>query len=269
MLNKGKPSREHTYPAIRAALVRLLHAWGSPFVLADIPQGCRIQATACDITGRWAAGWVAGAPAGCLPGGLAGSITRACRQALAGRHQRARLLQPSRHIPPACPTPNPRPAGWLHSPEADRALSAFNARADGGRAPLAKEVFFQQDAGAEARCAEAFAAVRHFEACYCVADSALPPAYLGAREDWVATCISFSALFGLKDEVLHDGVLLLDRAVAAGGDQLLSLNAAALVVSCLLISARQGETGGRSRGGVCGGGGGSEDDSKRWAGPGM
>lgn len=47
---------------------------------------------------------------------------------------------------PHTPTP---PTGWLHSPEADRALAAFNARADGGRAPLAKEVFFQQDAAAE------------------------------------------------------------------------------------------------------------------------
>lgn len=179
VLNKGKPSREHTYPAIRAALCSLLRAWASPFTLTDIPQGCRIQATACDIT------------------------------------------------------------GWLHSPEADRALAAFNARADGGRAPLAKEVFFQQDAAAEARCAEAFAAVRHFESCYCVPDAALPPTYLTAREDWFATCASFAAVFGLKDEVLHDAMLLLDRAVAAAGDQLLSLNAAALVVSCLLISARQ------------------------------
>ncbi|KAL4422946.1 hypothetical protein ABPG75_009143 [Micractinium tetrahymenae] len=179
VLNKGKPSREHTYPAIRAALCSLLRAWASPFALTDIPQGCRIQATACDIT------------------------------------------------------------GWLHSPEADRALAAFNARADGGRALLAKEVFFQQDAAAEARCAEAFAAVRHFESCSCVPDSALPASYLGAREGWFATCASFAAVFGLKDEVLHDAVLLLDRAVAAAGDQLLTLNAAALVVSCLLISARQ------------------------------
>ena len=54
MLNKGKPSREHTYPAIRAALLSLLSAWGSPFTLTDVPQGCRIQATACDITGALA-----------------------------------------------------------------------------------------------------------------------------------------------------------------------------------------------------------------------
>ena len=51
---------------------------------------------------------------------------------------------------------------------------------------------------------------------------------------------SAAGAFGLKDEVQHDAILLLDRAVAAGGQQLLALNAAALVVSCLLISARQG-----------------------------
>ena len=47
--------------------------------------------------------------------------------------------------------PLPPPTAWLHTPKADRALAATNARADGGRAPLAKEVFFQEDAGAEVR----------------------------------------------------------------------------------------------------------------------
>ncbi len=50
MLNKGKPSREHTFPAIKAALQSMLLAWGSPFVLIDIAAGCRIEALACDIT---------------------------------------------------------------------------------------------------------------------------------------------------------------------------------------------------------------------------
>lgn len=93
----------------------------------------------------------------------------------------------------------------------------------------------------QAQCTEAFAAVRHFEGLYCVADAALPPSYLTARPDWFSTAATFAAAFSLKDEVLHDALLLLDRAVAAGGEQLLGLNAAALLVACLLISARQGE----------------------------
>jgi hypothetical protein len=182
VLNKGKPSREHTYPAIRAALLSLLSAWGSPFTLTDVPQGCRIQATACDIT------------------------------------------------------------AWLHQPEADRALAAFNARAAGsepGGRPLAKELFFQEDIQAEARCAEAYSAVRAFESRCCVADTSLPASFVSARADWVSTAATFAAAFRLKDESLHDGVLLLDRAVAAGGEQLLGLNAAALIVGCLLIASRQ------------------------------
>jgi pentatricopeptide repeat domain-containing protein 1 len=92
----------------------------------------------------------------------------------------------------------------------------------------------------QARCAEAFAAVRHFEGRYCVADEALPASYLAARQEWFGTAASFAGAFGLKDEVLHDALLLLDRAVAAGGEQLLALDAGALITSCLLIAARQG-----------------------------
>lgn len=83
------------------------------------------------------------------------------------------------------------------------------------------------------------AAVRHFEGRYCVADGALPPSYVAARADWFATAATFAGAFGLSDEALHDSVLLLDRAVAAGGEELLSMNAAALVVACLVIAARQ------------------------------
>ena len=44
---------------------------------------------------------------------------------------------------------------------------------------------------------------------------------------------------GVKDEVLHDACLLLDRTVAAGGAGALALPPAALVVACVLITARQ------------------------------
>jgi hypothetical protein len=82
--------------------------------------------------------------------------------------------------------------------------------------------------------------VRHFEGRYCVADEVLPASYLAARQEWFGTAASFAGAFGLKDEVLHDALLLLDRAVAAGGEQLLALDAGALITSCLLIAARQG-----------------------------
>ncbi len=92
----------------------------------------------------------------------------------------------------------------------------------------------------QARCAEAYSAVRAFESRCCVSDASLPASFVAARSDWVSTAATFAAAFRLKDESLHDGVLLLDRAVAAGGEQLLGLNAAALIVGCLLIASRQG-----------------------------
>ena len=162
MLNKGKPSREHTYPAIRAALLSLLRAWGSPFTLTNVPQGCRIAASAADITGaharlprchglccavlgREGEGWVVAASAARITG--ASALCSAVRFQPAFSHPG--LASPS-------PTPSlsltlPPHTAWLHTPKADRALAAYNARADGGRAPLAKEVFFQEDAGAEVR----------------------------------------------------------------------------------------------------------------------
>lgn len=141
MLNKGKPSREHTYPAIRAALLSLLSAWGSPFTLADVAQGCRIQATACDITGALPK---VPQPSGGVVGGLA---------SLAGCKVVSPVPPRSTSPPPhptslPCSLPSPRLPAWLHLPEADRALAAFNARAAGnepGGRPLAKELFFQED----------------------------------------------------------------------------------------------------------------------------
>ena len=79
-----------------------------------------------------------------------------------------------------------------------------------------------------------------FERRYTVADAELPPGYLGARKDWFATASTLASAFGLKEDVQHDALLLLDRSLAAGGEQLLGgVNAGALVLACLLTAARQ------------------------------
>ena len=281
MLNKGKPSREHTYPAIRAALLSLLHAWGSPFTLADVPQGCRIQATACDITGAAAAllcSW---------NGGRLGSQWHRAGSrcsALASFQAPPRCTQP---LPPPC-----RLAAHARGGPRAGGLQRARWRRRGGRPPPGQGAVlpggragrggcWALGAGCwvpfshqppprrllnppppppspapplpQARCAEAFAAVRSFESRYCVGDAALPPSFVAARADWFSTAATFAAAFRLKDESLHDGVLLLDRAVAAGGEQLLGVNAAALIVGCLLIASRQGGLPrGRGGGGLAG-----------------
>ena len=51
-LNKGKPSRDHTYPVIKEALVAKLSAWNAPLDLADIPVGCQIYGKSHEVT-KW------------------------------------------------------------------------------------------------------------------------------------------------------------------------------------------------------------------------
>ena len=49
VLNKGKPSREHTYPVIKEALVAKLKAWRAPLNLVDVPVGCKIFGSKAEI----------------------------------------------------------------------------------------------------------------------------------------------------------------------------------------------------------------------------
>lgn len=204
VLNKGKPSREHTYPAIKAALTAALAAWGSPFTLCDVPQGCRIEASAADA------------------------------------------------------------AEWLGTPAAEAALAAFGTRLE-SPAAAARDAFFQEDSLVEARCAEAFSAVGRFEAAYAAAMAAAAaaegafegtPADDAAAQDgedaadaalaltkqrhrWFNATADLAGVLGYSDEVVHDATLLLDRAVAAGGNRPLGVSPAAAVVAALFISARQ------------------------------
>lgn len=84
----------------------------------------------------------------------------------------------------------------------------------------------------------------------------LPAQYLERRREWFTTSATYAAALGLKDEVVVDSLLLLDRCLAAG-EGATSVPPALLVLSCLLISARQGgkEGGGlwgRGKGVFCG-----------------
>jgi hypothetical protein len=73
----------------------------------------------------------------------------------------------------------------------------------------------------------------------------LPATYLEQRREWFTTAATFAAALGLKDEVVIDSLLLLDRAMALGGEQATAVMPALLVLACLLISARQGAAGWR------------------------
>jgi hypothetical protein len=68
----------------------------------------------------------------------------------------------------------------------------------------------------EARAREAFGAVAHFEATRCLCVSRMGAEYLAARPALVRRASEAGASLGLPPEVVHDSVLLLDRAMSTG-----------------------------------------------------
>lgn len=182
VLNKGKPSREHTYPAIRAALCAMLTAWSAPLELVDIAQGCRIEGAAAEV------------------------------------------------------------AEWVRTPPVERAASGFAMREESPR-NLHRDAYFHEDSLVEARCAEAFAAVRRFESVYAATAAAVAEegGSTEQRKEQFRAAAMLAARMGLSDEVLYDGFLLIEKALAAAKDTAQELSQVAVVAACLDIAAKQGE----------------------------
>lgn len=234
ILNKGKPSREHTYPAIKAALTSSLVSWASPFVLSDVPQGCRIEAPANEVC-EW----------------LATPDAEATLAAFAAQGSGGRAVE----------SPNGSNASGANS------AGSGNADCGGGNSAggaAARDAFFHEDSMVESRCTEAFSAVGRFESAYTPA-LIDPAVVLGATEGgeeeaaaataaaakdaavalatqrrrWFRATADLASVLGYSDEVVHDATLLLDRAVAAAGSKPLGVTPAAAVVAGLFIAARQ------------------------------
>ena len=92
--------------------------------------------------------------------------------------------------------------------------SLDHANALGGRSM--DDFDFSKEAAVERRCSDAFAAVQHFEKTHCLALQHMALPYLQRRPQLVATCLAQAAQLGLKDEVSHDAVLLMDRTMSTG-----------------------------------------------------
>jgi hypothetical protein len=213
ILNKGKPSREHTYPAIRAALLAMLKAWKSPFVLTDISQGCRIEAPAME-----ASAWVHG------------------NQADAAL---ARFVDTNHE------SINPVGLGK----ESFNSLNAFNAFAQEdavveGRCSEAYAAVRQFEAAYERNVAS------RGKGLLCNgtpisqdAEESQHPDDLGTlkakeRKKWFDGTAELAKAVGLSEEVMHDAFLLSERAIAAAREPL-GTNRLALAVACLATAARQ------------------------------
>ena len=65
------------------------------------------------------------------------------------------------------------------------------------------------------RCQEAFAAVKEFESNHCLSVQSMGNAYTAARAGLVTALLGLQDKLQLRDDVVHDAVLLMDRAMSA------------------------------------------------------
>jgi hypothetical protein len=90
----------------------------------------------------------------------------------------------------------------------------------------------------EARCSEAFAAVRHFEKTHCLALQNMSYSYLQRRNELVSQALDVAIKLGATEEVAHDAVLLMDRVMSTSLDlqpDLMDI----LALACVAITVRQ------------------------------
>ncbi len=66
-------------------------------------------------------------------------------------------------------------------------------------------------------CQEAFAAAQHFENTHGLVLSNMSPGYVQQRPVLISRLLDLSSKLGLRDEVVHDAVLLMDRTASQVG----------------------------------------------------
>lgn len=220
VLNKGKPSREHTYPDIRAALISLLSTWSTPFVLSDVSQGCRIEARTKDVL-EWLRTPMADQALLPFTSILADSFNLSQRDA---------AFQNDVLIEQRCS-------------EAFSAIRCFEAagfqvlRDSGKRLDTSGEDRDQNsNLSATVRNDKEKSALKEK-----VREVHLDNPFILQRSDWFRTASMLSTAFGFPDEALYDGFLLADRTLAALISQgtPLEVSITALIVACLMMAAEQ------------------------------
>ncbi|GBF98291.1 hypothetical protein Rsub_10954 [Raphidocelis subcapitata] len=103
-----------------------------------------------------------------------------------------------------------------------------------------------REASARRQCHDAFAAVARFEGSHSLQLGSMGAAYLGQRTALVSALLEAGSSLGVADEVIHDSVLLLDRALSVASGvppELLPLVAGAALHLASLQGAADGAAG--------------------------
>lgn len=176
-LNKGKPSREHTYPIIKEALLAKIKSWKMPLDLSDVSIGCQISGEISELL-----------------------------QSLAKSEPKSSL---------------------------ERFIALANHEIPSSRA------IYQDDAITEARCVQAFRAVRQFESLN--VDSENKKKKAGGIGDQHRLFLDMGALAescNYPEDILYDAFDILMRFIEHGGDIKL-IGEHELVGACFLLAVEQ------------------------------
>jgi len=104
-------------------------------------------------------------------------------------------------------------AEWLCSDETKHALKRYVE--DGLHVEMSREIL-AEDLETEARCREAFMAVRQFEDTHSLRYDLMGQGYLEQRRELVYMAYGIGNQYDLKEETVHDAILIMDRIMSTG-----------------------------------------------------
>jgi pentatricopeptide repeat domain-containing protein 1 len=102
----------------------------------------------------------------------------------------------------------PQLAAWVRSDAFSAQMASLFPGSTADQPQAACEALTQQ------QCSEAFGAVQRFESSHNLVLQNMSLSYLQQRASLVSSLLEKGTALGLKDEVVHDGVLLLDRTAS-------------------------------------------------------
>ncbi|KXZ56011.1 hypothetical protein GPECTOR_2g1563 [Gonium pectorale] len=130
-------------------------------------------------------------------------------------------------------------AEWVTSTSFNAQLASLFPIANSTK--MTDEIYVMREQQVTQECQEAFAAVQHFENTHGLVLSNMSPAYVQQRPVLISRLLDLSSKLSLRDEVVHDAVLLMDRT-ASQAKQVPEDVLPLVGVAALIIAAKQGDS---------------------------
>lgn len=212
--DKGRTSKEQGNLVVKEAVAAMMSSWRAPFM----PTQDSIYAGILEANGRDVAAWLMDA----------------------GFEERLFGFFPCTNITPSN-------ANKVFLFNEDFLLIGKKASFEDGlkndKNIIRDDPTFANEIAVESGCTKAFSAVHHFESSHSLTLQAMGITYLQHRAMLVQNLLRHGERLNLREEIAHDAVLLMDRAMSTSieiKENLLEL----LSVACLVLAMRQSDSNG-------------------------